>query len=332
MLVQKCGQTMNILITGATGFVGRDLISKLDSDKNYKVVAAVRRSNSKLVGSAKKVVVGEISERTDWSAALESVEVVVHLAGRAHVLNDGNDLSAFDRINVDGTLRLADQALKFGVKRFIFVSSIGVNGSQTHGEAFTECSAVAPHAVYAESKRKAEELLRSKLEGSTMELVVIRPPLVYAATAPGNFQRLLKLVSSGIPLPFAITDNKRSMVSLNNLTDFISLCIEHPAAGGETFLISDGISVSTKEIVTLLAEGMDIKARLFPLPDCLARLAFTILRKPTIYTQLFGSLVIDSSKARTLLGWVPVEHASKALKESGFAYKHTQSHVLERTS
>lgn len=320
-------QIMNILITGATGFVGRALISRLEADQRHHIVGSVRKSNSEVVGSAKMVDVGEISERTDWATALENVDVVIHLAGRAHVLNDADNILAFDRVNVDGTLRLAEQALELGVKRFIFISSIGVNGSQTHGEAFTESSAVAPHAVYAESKRKAEDLLRDKLDKSMMELVIIRPPLVYAANAPGNFQRLLKLVASGIPLPFAITNNKRSMVSLNNLTDFITLCIEHPAAGSETFLISDGVSVSTKEIVTLLAEGMEMKARLFPLPDCLARLAFTILRKPTIYTQLYGSLVIDPSKARTLLGWVPVEHSSNALKESGFAYKHLQGNV-----
>lgn len=319
---------MNILITGATGFVGRSLISRLEAEQRHHIVGSVRKLKGDSVGSSKVVAVGEISEKTDWTAALENIDGVIHLAGRAHVLNDGDNLSAFNRVNVDGTLRLAEQALEFGVKRFIFISSIGVNGSQTHGEAFTECSAVAPHATYAESKRQAEDLLRIKLENSAMELVIIRPPLVYAANAPGNFQRLLKLVASGMPLPFGITNNKRSMVSLNNLTHFISLCIEHPAAAHETFLISDGVNLSTKEIVTLLAEGMGKKARLLPLPDCFARVAFTILRKPTIYTQLYGSLVVDSSKARTLLEWTPVEHSSKALKEAGLAYKYPQKSVF----
>lgn len=323
---------MNILVTGATGFVGRALINRLEADQEHHIVGSVRRSSGGSVGSANLVSVGEISEKTDWSSALENIDVVVHLAGRAHVLSDGDNLSIFNRVNVEGSLRLAEQALAFGVKRFIFISSIGVNGSQTHGEAFTECSAVAPHANYAESKRQAEELLRNKLENSTMELVVIRPPLVYAANAPGNFQRLLKLVASGAPLPFGITKNQRSMVSLNNLADFISLCIAHPSAANETFLISDGVTVSTKEIVTLLAEGMGMKAKLFPFPNSFARLTFTMLRKPAIYTQLYGSLVIDSSKARTLLGWVPVERASKALKEAGFVYKHPQSKASQRSN
>jgi nucleoside-diphosphate-sugar epimerase len=326
------GEIMNILVTGASGFVGRALISRLETEQRHHIVGSVRKSTGDAIGSAKIVSVGDISEKTDWTSALENIDVIIHLAGRAHVLNGGNNLSAFNRVNVDGTMRLAEQALEFGVKRFIFISSIGVNGSQTHGEAFTECSALAPHATYAESKRQAEEQLRAKLENSTMELVVIRPPLIYAANAPGNFQRLLKLVASGMPLPFGITRNKRSMVSLNNLIEFIFLCIDHPAAANETFLISDGVSVSTKEIVRLLAEGMEMKARLFPFPDSFARLAFLILRKPTIYTQLYGSLVIDSSKARTLLGWVPIEDASRALKEAGCAYKRPPSNALERSN
>jgi nucleoside-diphosphate-sugar epimerase len=319
---------MNILITGATGFVGRSLISRLHVDQRHQIIGSVRKLNENSIGLDKVVAVGEISEKTDWANALENIDVVIHLAGRAHVLNDQYNLSSFNRINVDGTLRLAEQALEFGVKRFIFISSIGVNGSQTHGEAFTECSIVAPQAMYAESKKQAEDLLKLKLENSSMELVIIRPPLVYAANAPGNFQRLLKLVACGLPLPFGITDNKRSMVSLNNLTDFISVCVEHPAAANETFLISDGVNVSTKEIVNFLAEGMGKKVRLFPLPNCLARFAFTLLRKPTIYTQLYGSLAVDSSKARTLLDWEPVEHASKALKEAGLGYKCVKKSVL----
>lgn len=312
---------MNILITGATGFVGQSLISHLAADERYQIFGSVRRLDPVSISSVNLIAVGDISSETDWTSALENVDVVIHLAGRAHVLGDVNNVAAFKSVNVEGTLRLAEQAIASGVKRFIFISSIGVNGSQTYSEAFTESSAVAPHAIYAESKRQAEDLLRSKLQNSTMELVIIRPPLVYAVNAPGNFQRLIKLVATGLPLPFGITKNKRSMVSLKNLTDFISLCIEHPAAAQETFLISDGMDLSTKEIVSFLAEGMGKRPKLLPVPDIFAQFALTILRKPSIYVQLYGSLVVDSSKARTLLGWNPVEPASTALKAAGASYR-----------
>lgn len=316
---------MNVLVTGAAGFLGRALIDGLGKAAIHQVKGSVRKLGNGAGDSNRMVAVGDLSAATDWSEALEGIDVVVHLAARAHVLNAGDDQSEFYRVNVEGAVNLAEQALKSGVKRFVFISSIGVNGAYTEGHGFDESSPDAPHAIYAESKRKAEELLWQVVNGSSMELVIIRPPLVYAAHAPGNFQRLLKLVASGIPLPFAMTNNKRSMVSLGNLTDFISLCIDHPAAANELFLISDGDVVSTKDIVKLLAEGMGRRARLFPLPAPVAQFCSSMLGKTSLYTQLFRSLVIDSSKARRLLGWVPQQSSSVALKEAGVRYKSGRS-------
>ncbi|MGE8178733.1 NAD-dependent epimerase/dehydratase family protein [Pseudomonas fluorescens] len=316
---------MNILVTGAAGFLGRALIGKLDSANIHRVTGSVRKLVAGGVESDRMIEVGDLSKSTDWTKALDGVDVVVHLAARAHILDAGDDQSEFDRVNVKGAVNLAEQALKSGVKRFVFISSIGVNGAYTEDKAFDESSPASPHAIYAESKRRAEELLWKVVQGGSMELVIIRPPLVYAAHAPGNFQRLLKLVESGIPLPFGLTNNKRSMVSLDNLTDFISLCIDHPAAANELFLVADGADVSTKEIVCLLAEGMGQRARLFPVPEFIARVCSSMVGKASLYTQLFRSLVVDSSKARTLLGWMPLQSSSEALRDAGKRYRSRRS-------
>lgn len=316
---------MNVLITGAAGFVGRALIERLEGDGIHNVKGSVRKLDSKIVDSSERVAIGDICATTDWSEALKGVEVVVHLAARAHVLDASNDQAEFHRVNVEGAVNLAQQALKSGVKRLVFISSIGVNGAYTKTRAFDETSPDAPHAIYAQSKCTAEKMLRAVVQGSSMELVTIRPPLVYSADAPGNFQRLIRLVNSGVPLPFAMTHNKRSMVSLDNLTDFISLCITHPAAANELFLVSDGDDLSTKEIVTLLAEGMGRRVLLLPVPASVARICSAMLGKTSLYTQLFRSLVIDSSKARKLLGWVPLQSSSVALKEAGMRYRSRRS-------
>ena len=178
----------------------------------------------------------------------------------------------------------------------------------------------APHADYALSKLEAEQGLRELVQGSDMQLVIIRPPLVYAGDAPGNFQRLLKLVASGVPLPFALVDNRRSMIALENLVSFIGLCVEHPAAANELFLISDGTDVSTPQIISNLAKGMGRNSYLWPLPDSLMRWGASLLGKQAMYSQLCGSLAIDSRKAQNLLGWRPVVSAADALQQAGREY------------
>lgn len=272
------------------------------------------------------VTIPDISAATEWSVALKGCSIVIHLAGRAHKQpqSQGSDLADFNRVNVDGSLRLAIQAMESGIRRFIFISSIGVNGPATDSEAFNERSAALPKASYGFSKLAAEIALKDLIKGSDMELVIIRPPLVYAGHAPGNFHRLLKLVHAGLPLPFATINNRRSMIALENLISFIVLCIDHPLAADETFLISDGDDLSTPEIVSNIAIGMGKNARLFPFPESLMSLGAQLIGKRSVYNQLSGSLCIDPSKAKNMLSWVPVIKASAALEAAGRDYVRSQ--------
>ncbi|OXR33425.1 NAD-dependent dehydratase [Pseudomonas umsongensis] len=309
---------MKVLITGANGFVGRRLANVLRSEYD-QLVCCSRNSGS----DPEFITSPALSANADWGPLLTGVDVVVHLAGKAHNLGEPRSvaLEGFKQTNVEGTLRLAEQALAANVKRFIFISSIGVNGSSTSEIAFDESSPAAPHADYAESKLAAERKLEVLCRGTSMELVIIRPPLVYAAQAPGNFRRLLKIVSLGLPLPFAAINNRRSMIALDNLVDFIRVCVAHPKAANSLFLVSDGVDLSTGEIVKLIAKGMNKKVRLVAVPKFLLLAGATLLGKRAIYAQLCGSLVIDSSKAQSTLGWVPVVSPQQALMESGRDFK-----------
>lgn len=313
-----------VMVTGASGFVGSHLCASLVQD-GFAVKAAVRRQpDHPLAGD---IVQLDLLDQAVVADSLGDVDCIIHLAGRAHVLNDrvSDPLAAFRLANVETTLVVAKAALAAGVKRFIFVSSIGVNGNETAGGALTEDSAPAPTADYAVSKLEAERALCSLLADTGMELVIIRPPLIYDVNAPGNFARLLRLVEKGLPLPFAALNNRRSLVSLNNLINFLTLAITHEKAAGELFLIADSVSVSTREIVRSLAAGMGRRARFFFMPKQLARLLFTSLGRPGMYIQLFCSLEISTDKARGLLGWVPVEQPSIALAEAGRKYVQRQA-------
>lgn len=308
-----------LFISGASGFVGRYLCEQLIG-KSYFLHALVRKPYVGVAGV--QYHLGNLDDVNNTLVALQNVACVIHLAGRAHVLNDSSHdpLAEFRAVNVQGTLTLACQAMAAGVERFIFISSIGVNGSHTTDKPFDEHSVAAPHADYALSKLEAEQALRELVQGSDMELVIIRPPLVYAGGAPGNFQRLLKFVASGVPLPLALVDNRRSMIALENLVSFIGLCVEHPAAGNELFLISDGADVSTPEIIGNLAKGMGRNTCLWPLPDSLMRWGASLLGKHAMYSQLCGSLTIESRKAQDLLGWRPVVSPADALQQAGREY------------
>ena len=308
----------NVLITGSTGFIGQALQNLLATKKNINIRVLPRLKQEKTTEGAATPMA---SSGILWPKTLlpNDITTLVHLAGRAHVLKEtsGNPLEHYRADNVESTLYLAKQALNAGVKRFIFISSIGVNGSSTTCTPFNELSIPAPKADYAISKLEAEQGLHDLLQDSGMELVIIRPPLVYAGHAPGNFRRLLKLVASGAPLPFASVNNRRSMISLENLVDFIALCIEHPAAAGETFLISDGLDFSTPQIIRHLATGLGRKAILLPIPLTLMQLSSRLLGLEGTYDQLCRSLVIDSSKARNLLEWHPPIDTSQALINAG---------------
>lgn len=315
-----------ILLTGATGFVGTELLKKLLNITNYSTIVATRSSHSPAKASVQTFDVGNFNAQTSWHEALTGVECVIHSAGRAHVLKkEHNALELFREINTEATLNLARQAKSASVKRFIFISSIGVNGASTSDEPFSEYSHPTPHTDYAVSKREAEIGLLKIAKESEMEVVIIRPPLVYAAHAPGNFQRLLKLVKSGIPLPLGLINNSRSMVALENLIDFICLCIEHPKAGNQTFLVSDESSLSIKEITESLAKGMGRRVLFLPVPPLVLKILTQLLGKQSLYTQLCESLEIDSSKCRNLLGWIPPTTSEKSIIEAGKIFMKTSS-------
>ncbi len=297
---------MNILLTGATGFVGSVLLSELTKLPDFRIVAAVRSAVSNTSDDA--VVVGNIDGTTDYSSALNGVDVVVHAAARAHIMRDevADPLAEYRKVNVEGTLSLAKQAIAAGVKRFVYISSIKVNGeSTTRLPAFIEADAAKPEDPYGVSKYEAEEGLRLLAQETGLEVVIIRPPLVYGPGVKANFLSLLKLSATGLPLPFGAVNNKRSMVYVGNLVDLIVRCIDHPAAANETFLVSDGEDVSLRNLVTYIRLCLGRSPRLLPVPVGLFKLAGALTGKRGMVDRLVGDLQVDSSKVRTLLGWVP---------------------------
>lgn len=314
-----------ILVTGATGFVGLAIVEYL-ADNGNKYKAIVRNKKPKLPNDINLKYISDIGPETDWSEALDGIEVVIHTAARAHILNDNvtNPLLEFRRVNTAGTLNLARQAAKLSVKRFIFISSIGVNGAETTSCHFNENIQEAPHADYAISKFEAEQGLKIIADETGMEVVIIRPPLVYDGDAPGNMGRLLNLVSKGLPLPLASVNNQRSFISRKNLVDFIILCLDHPKAANQTFLVADSEYVSTPQLIRLLAEGMNKPARLLPCPVSLLKFGAKIFGRESTYQQLCGSLQIDISKAYNLLNWQPPISVEDGLKQAAKRFLEQQ--------
>jgi len=313
-----------ILVTGGSGFVGGAVASELSLCSDKEVVVAVRRLADTLPSICKQVRVGDLLEGTDYSLALKDVDVVIHAAARVHVMDDNsvNALAEFRKVNVQGTLNLAKQAAGAGVKRFVFISSIKVNGEGTQiGEAFTPDDQVTTQDPYGLSKREAEQGLFQIAQETGLEVVVIRPPLIYGAGVKANFQRMMQSVAKGVPLPLGSVNNKRSLVALDNLVSFIILCAEHPKAANETFLISDGEDVSTTELLQKVGKALDKPARLIPVPVGLMTFVAKLVGKEDVANRLFGSLQVDSSKARELLGWKPVVTMDEQLSKIAEVYK-----------
>jgi nucleoside-diphosphate-sugar epimerase len=294
---------MNILVTGANGFIGTYLCKAL-TKKNVNVIAAVRQYNNSSENAY--LIIKELNAKTDWQDTLKSIDVVIHLAGRAHVMKEEaiDPYQAFASINVDATKNLALLAATNGVKRFIFVSSIGVNGNQT-SVPFNESQAPNPQELYAISKKNAEVELKKVASDTGLEVVIIRPPLVYGRGAKGNFEKLAKICNYKIPLPFGAIHNKRSLIYVENLVDFILMCIEHPMAANETFLVSDDDDVSTTHLIKSIIDTNGKKALLIPIPQHMLHILLKIMGKKDLYTKLCENLQVDISKAKTLLGWKP---------------------------
>lgn len=306
---------MNILLTGASGFLGESLSEFLDHDSRFVLTRAVRRKGS--LKDSRDVLIDALHAGTDWARALHEQDVVVHAAARAHVMNEEsvNPLVEYRRVNVDGTLNLARQAASAGVRRFIYLSSIKVNGESTPlGQPFSEEDNPSPEDAYGVSKMEAEHGLKELCRETRMELVIIRPPLVYGPGVKGNFASMIKLVGKGVPLPFGSVRNKRSLVALDNLVDLIVTCIDHPSAANEIFLVSDGYDLSTTELLRGVGAAMGKPARLVPVPPSLLTLAASVLGRKAIAQRLIGSLQVDISRARNLLGWQPTVTVEEGLR------------------
>ena len=300
-----------ILVTGATGFVGRALVSELVANGS-QIKALVRKVSTDLSVVVEQVVVdlGEIEGKVAISDEFAGVDAVIHAAARVHIMQDrsANPLDEFRKLNRDATLALAGLAADAGVKRFVFLSSIGVNGNNNM-KPFGEKDPPNPQGPYAISKYEAEQGLLALANKTSMEVVIIRPPLVYGPNAPGNFGTLVNWLRRGVPLPLGGINNKRSFVALDNLVSFIALCADRsrsPKAANQVFLISDGEDVSTTQLLHKLADALGKKRWLLPVPVGLMSFAARLIGKGDVANRLFGSLQVDSSKARDLLGWQSV--------------------------
>lgn len=305
------------LVTGASGFVGRAVCEEL-LRRRMPVRSVVRQHTAGDLADD-RIPVGNIGLATNWSRALDGVQTVVHLAARVHVMREmsADPLAAFRATNVQGTLNFASQAASAGVRRFVFVSSVKVNGEQTQaGRAFSETDTPAPQDAYGTSKLEAETGLRSLARETGMEVVIIRPPLVYGPGVKANFGALMKRVKQGWPLPLGAVRNQRSLVALDNLVDFIVTCLSHPQAANQTFLVSDGNDLSTPELVRGLARAAGVVARLLPVPVWALRAGASLLGKGDAMQRLCGNLQVDISKARNLLGWVPPVSVDEGLRRA----------------
>ncbi len=312
-----------ILVTGANGFVGSRLCQRL-AGLGESVRQAVRAVEFTGDDAEDIAPVGDIGPNTDWSGALHAVDQVVHLAAHVHRMaaSDKEDAHRYHQVNTLGTERLAQEAAKAGVKRFVYLSSIKVLGEHTGAardetfDRFAEADVCRPLDPYGISKAEAEKRLWAIASATGMEVVIIRPPLVYGPGVKANFARLLGLVNRGLPLPLASVRNARSLVFLDNLVDFINCCLYHPAAAGQTFLVSDGEDLPTPDLIRKIAGAMGRSARLWPCPVSLLRLVGSLLWRSAEVDRLCGSLRVDSGKAREVLGWRPPYTVDQGIKET----------------
>lgn len=314
---------MRILVTGASGFVGTALVQRLLQDPAAQIVAAARTPPTTGWSRVEPALTGDLGPQTDWRQPLADTEVVVHLAARVHVMHDQavDPLAACRRVNVEGTLRLARQAIDAGVRRFVYLSSIKVNGEHTDaGQPFRADDHVTPNDPYGISKLEAEKGLRALAAGSGLQVVILRPPLVYGPGVRANFRSMMGWLRRGLPLPLGAVNNRRSLIALDNLCDLIAICTQHPAATGQTFLASDGEDVSTPELLLRLGAALGTPARLLPLPAGLLQRLLVILGQRSVAQRLCASLQVDIGPTRALLGWQPPLSLDEGLRRTAQAF------------
>ncbi|MCJ7852218.1 UDP-glucose 4-epimerase [Pseudomonas sp. URIL14HWK12:I8] len=327
MAGQDNAQRPGVLTTGGSGFVGKVLLQRLAEGARWAPRALVRQLPARQLAGVDYRSFSELTAVDAASGHFEQVDTVIHLASRVHVMHEtaADPLAEFRRVNVEGTLSLARAAAQAGVRRFIFVSSVKVNGETTDGRLpFTADETPAPSDPYGISKREAEEGLRQLAAQTGLEVVIVRPVLVYGPGVKANFRSMMNWLSKGVPLPFGAIHNKRSLVALDNLVDLLVTCIDHPAAANQTFLASDGHDLSTTELLQRLGKALGKPARLLPVPAAWLKGAATLAGKGGLAQRLCGSLQVDSGKARTLLGWQPPLDVDQALRATALNFLKEQ--------
>lgn len=318
---------MKVLLTGAAGFVGRTLARQLSVHGDVRLRLAVRALPVSGTWAGETVATGDLalSSEAELQTLVRGMDVVIHAAARAHVMQELADdpEAAYRASNTQATLRLAEAAAKEGVRRLVFLSSVKVHGETTSpGQPWTEDSPLQPQDAYARSKSSAESGLRAIGQRTSLEIVLVRPPLVYGPGVGANFLALIRAVHRGIPLPLALLDNRRSLVGVDNLANFVGLCARHPAAAGQSFLVSDGEDLSTPALIHALARAMDRRALLLPVPAALLHAGAMFAGRQSAWQRLSSSLQVDISKARTLLGWQPPCSVAEGLQRCVTAYLH----------
>ena len=305
-----------ILLTGASGFVGRAVLERLSSVSAHQLTVAIRKPLQGLAVTTNAAQINQIDGATDWTRILPDCDVVIHAAARVHVMQEFSvdPLATFRKVNVEGTLNLARQAAQRGVRRFIFISSIKVNGEETSLDVpYTADSELLPLDPYGISKMEAEKGLVTIASQTGMEVVIIRPPLVYGPGVKANFLTMMQWLYKGVPLPFGSIHNRRSLVALDNLVDLIITCINHPKAANQVFLVSDGDDLSTTALMRKMGDALGKPARLLPVSSGVLTFFADLLGKASLSQRLCGSLQVDITKNRELLGWTPPVNVDSAL-------------------